>query len=119
MLTMGGVELLDDLDELFNAVLTGDTVLLVEGCTQGFIVNTKQWEDRGVQETSVQTVVRGSREAFSESLRTNTALVRRRINNRHLWLETKQIGKMTQTKVSVMYIKGLRTKTSLRKCSGG
>lgn len=107
MLTMGGVELLDDFDELFNAVLTGDTVLLVEGCTQGFIVNTKQWEDRGVQETSVQTVVRGSREAFSESLRTNTALVRRRINNRHLWLETKQIGKMTQTKVSVMYIKGV------------
>ncbi|MEJ8545965.1 spore germination protein [Brevibacillus borstelensis] len=107
LLTIGGVEEVYDFDALFNAMLTGDTVILVDGFSQGFIVNTKQWEDRGVQETSVQTVVRGSREAFSETLRTNTALVRRRINNRNLWLETKSIGKMTQTKVAIMYVKGV------------
>ncbi|MFS0554992.1 spore germination protein [Brevibacillus sp. 179-C9.3 HS] len=107
LLTIGGVEEVYDFDHLFDAILTGDTVILVDGCSYGFIVNTKQWEDRGVQEASVQTVVRGSREAFSENLRTNTALVRRRINNRNLWLETVQIGNMTKTKVSLMYIKGV------------
>ncbi|GED60295.1 spore germination protein [Brevibacillus formosus] len=107
LLTMGGVEEVYDFDHLYDAILTGDTVMLVEGYTYGFIINTKQWEDRGVQEPSVQTVVRGSREAFSENLRTNTALVRRRINNRNLWLETVQVGEMTQTKVAMMYIKGV------------
>ncbi|MBH0331782.1 spore gernimation protein KA [Brevibacillus brevis] len=107
LLTIGGVEEVYDFDHLYDAILTGDTVILVDGYSNGFIANTKQWEDRGVQETSVQTVVRGSREAFSENLRTNTALVRRRINNRNLWLETVQIGDMTQTKVAMMYIKGV------------
>ncbi|MBY0083870.1 spore germination protein [Brevibacillus sp. M2.1A] len=107
LLTIGGVEEVYDFDHLYDAILTGDTVILVDGYSYGFIANTKQWEDRGVQETSVQTVVRGSREAFSENLRTNTALVRRRINNRNLWLETMQIGDMTQTKVAMMYIKGV------------
>ncbi|WGV60807.1 spore germination protein [Brevibacillus brevis] len=107
LLTIGGVEEVYDFDHLYDALLTGDTVILVDGYSNGFIANTKQWEDRGVQETSVQTVVRGSREAFSENLRTNTALVRRRINNRNLWLETVQIGDMTQTKVAMMYIKGV------------
>jgi spore germination protein KA len=106
-LTLGGVEEVYEFDALFDAVLTGDTVILVDGYTYGFIANTKQWEDRGVQEASIQTVVRGSREAFSENIRTNTALIRRRINNRNLWLETKQIGKVTQTKVGIMYMKGI------------
>lgn len=111
LLTIGGVEEVYDFDALFDAILTGDTVILAEGYSYGFIANTKHWEDRGVQEPSVQTVVRGAREAFSENLRTNTALVRRRINNRKLWLETKQIGKMTQTKVAIMYIKGVVDET--------
>jgi spore germination protein KA len=52
-------------------------------------------------------VVRGPREALTESLRTNTALIRRKINDSNLWLESKRIGRVTKTQVSVMYIKGI------------
>ena len=40
-------------------------------------------------------------------MRTNTALIRRRIKDPNLWLETKQIGKKTQTDVAIMYLKGV------------
>lgn len=107
VLTIGGIEDITDFQTLFDSLLTGDTVILLDGYPNGFSANTKQWEDRGVQEASVQTVVRGSRESFSENLRTNTALIRRRINDPNLWLETRQIGKVTKTKVAVMYIHGI------------
>ncbi|SEM62270.1 GerA spore germination protein [Paenibacillus sp. cl141a] len=56
-------------------------------------------------ETSAENVVRGTRESFSEALRTNTALIRRKIKDPNLWMETKQIGRVTQTDVAMMYIK--------------
>lgn len=64
-------------------------------------------EDRGVTETNVETVVRGPREAFSESIRTNTALIRRKIKDPNLWMETFQVGQVTQTDVVLMYVKGI------------
>ncbi|WP_409344451.1 spore germination protein [Paenibacillus sp. MBLB4367] len=107
ILTLGDLKEVQDYKSLFAAVLSGDTVILVDGFEYGFIAGTKGFEDRGVQEASVQTVVRGPREAFSENLRTNTSLIRRKINNPKLWLETITIGRVTQTKVAVMYVKGI------------
>lgn len=46
-------------------------------------------------------------EAFTENMRTNTSLIRRKIKDSHLWLETFQIGKVTQTSVSIMYLTNL------------
>ena len=58
-------------------------------------------------ETSAENVVRGPRESFSESPRTNTALIRRKIKDPQLWMETQQIGRVTQTDVAMMYINGI------------
>ncbi|WP_248928074.1 spore germination protein [Paenibacillus hamazuiensis] len=107
VLAVGDVSEVSDFDALYTAVLSGDTVILLDGYAQGIIASLRKWRDRGVTEPSAQTVVRGPREGFSESLRTNTALIRRRIKDPNLWLETKPIGRVTRTDVSVMYIKGI------------
>ena len=106
-LAVGGIKEVTDVETLFTAALSGDTVILIDGIDQGLIVGLRGWEDRGVQEPSAQTVVRGPREAFTETLRTNTALIRRKIKDRNLWLETQQIGRVTKTDVSIMYINGI------------
>ncbi|WP_410771212.1 spore germination protein [Fontibacillus sp. BL9] len=92
---------------LFHSLLSGDTIFLVDGIENGIALGTRGWKDRGVTETSAENVVRGPREAFSESLRTNTAMIRRKIKDPHLWLETRQIGRVTQTDVGMMYISGI------------
>ena len=79
----------------------------MDGLDQGMAAGTRGWKDRGVTETSAENVVRGPREAWSESLRTNTALIRRKIKDPNLWMETKQIGRITQTDVAIMYINGI------------
>lgn len=104
---VGDVRNLTDFNMLYDSLLSGETILLVEGYSQGFTISNKHWEERGVTEPSSQTVVRGPREGFSENVRINTALVRRKIKDPNLWMETKIIGKHTKTNVAVMYINGI------------
>lgn len=93
--------------DLFSAILTGQTVILVDGITKGLKANTEGWESRNVDDPTTQSVVRGPKEAFTENLRTNTVLIRRKIKSPDLWTEKFEIGKETKTIVEVMYLKGI------------
>ncbi|NKI20914.1 spore germination protein [Paenibacillus dendritiformis] len=95
-----------DFRKLFSCLMSGETIILLDRCDRGLAADTAGWEDRGVHTPEDQTVVRGPRDAFTENLRTNTALVRRKIKNPKLWLQSKTIGTLSQTSVAVMYIKG-------------
>ncbi|MFZ5989883.1 MAG: spore germination protein [Bacillota bacterium] len=98
---------ISDFGDLYNHLLSGDTIILIDGYTRGYVLGSKKWEDRGVQEPNSQTVVRGPRDSFTETLGTNTSLLRRRIKDTNLWIETKQIGRITKTDVAIAYIKGI------------
>lgn len=106
-MTVGDIKDLTDFDVLFTGLLSGDTVILIDGYKQGLIISNRHWVDRGVTEASSQMVVRGPRESFSENLRVNTALVRRKIKDPNLWMESKIIGERTKTNVAVMYMNGI------------
>ncbi|MFD2673385.1 spore germination protein [Marinicrinis sediminis] len=106
-LPSGSVNESVDFDTMITAILSGDSVFLLDGFDHSFIINTKGWERRAVSDSTSQTVVRGPREGFTETLRTNTALIRRRIKHPDLQLENQQIGKYTKTDISLVYIKGI------------
>ncbi|PFK47892.1 spore germination protein [Bacillus cereus] len=107
ILTVGDIKDVTEFSSLFNSLLSGDVIFLLDGQEQGFIICMRGWRDRGVMESSTETVVRGPKESFTESLRTNTALIRRKIKAPNLWLESKKIGELTQTDVAIMYIDGI------------
>ncbi|ULL14044.1 spore germination protein [Paenibacillus sp. H1-7] len=104
VLTAGHTSVVQDMSELYNHLLSGDAILLLNGLDKGLRVGIYGPEDRTVTEPSQQTVVRGPMEAFTENIRTNTALIRRKIKDPGLWLETRQIGRVTKTSVSIMYV---------------
>lgn len=106
-LTIGEIQKVSEMKKLFHHILSGDSVILMNGYTTALAASTKGWKDRGVTETNVETVVRGPRESFSESIRTNTALIRRKIKDPNLWVETFQVGTVTQTDVVLMYVHGI------------
>ncbi|MGJ7919872.1 spore germination protein [Neobacillus sp. LXY-4] len=106
-LAVGNISEITHYDELYTMVLSGNTIILVDGFTGAISASTAGWEDRGVTEPSAQTVVRGPREGFSENIRTNTALIRRKIKDSNLHCEEKKIGRVTKTNVAIMYIKGI------------
>ncbi|GGD76526.1 spore germination protein [Paenibacillus nasutitermitis] len=107
ILMAGDIGIINDQNTLLTCLLSGDAILLVNGCTECLRIGVSGWESRSVSEPITQTVVRGPMEAFNENLRTNTALLRRKIKDPHLWLEQRYIGKVTQTTVAIMYLKNV------------
>lgn len=92
---------------IIDGILSGDTALLVDGIKGAFIIETRKWVDRGVQENTSEQVVRGPKDSFSETLRLNTMLLRRRIKSPKLQLESMRVGSLAKTDIVVAYIKGI------------
>ncbi|MFP3888273.1 spore germination protein [Priestia filamentosa] len=107
MITIGNVSSINTWNDLFLSLLAGDTLLLVDKTDQALIVGTKGGERRAITESTTQMVVRGPKEAFTESIGTNIAMVRRIIKSPDLWVESMKIGRVTQTDITMMYLHGI------------
>jgi spore germination protein KA len=106
-ITVGEVKTVITFEEVSNAVMSGDSIVLIDGYQEAIITGTKGWEDRGVTEPSSQNIVRGPKDGFSETLRTNTALIRRRIRDVNLRIVSKTVGKVSKTDLALVYIEGI------------
>lgn len=107
LLSSCDVKKISSLDDLIDGVLSGDTVFLLDGSGEALSIRSRHWDKRAVNEPATENVVRGPREGFTETLRTNTSLLRRKIKSPNLRFETMKIGKQTRTDVSIAYIKGI------------
>ena len=107
VLCSGDVKPVDTPMDLASACLSGDVALLIDGCLTGLDISAKGWDKRSVTEPQSETVVRGPREGFTENMRTNTALIRRKIKTGKLRSELLIVGKRTQTSICIMYLDGV------------
>ncbi|MFZ7942959.1 spore germination protein [Neobacillus sp. 19] len=107
VLTVGDIQDIDDFTKLLDSLLNGKVILLFDGYTEGFAIEMKGGKERSVEEPTTETTIRGPREGFTENIRVNTALIRRKIKDHNLWIESRKIGKVSKTNVSIMYIKGI------------
>jgi len=106
-ITLGKVGEVRSYGDIEAEILSGNTIVFLNGSATALSVGTEALKQRPVQEASSQSVVRGPREGFTESLRENTALVRRRIQNPQLRIEQRKLGANTRTAVAVMYMEGI------------
>lgn len=107
LLANASVSQVETIGDGITEVLSGDTLLFVDKCDKGFVLSSKGWEGRGVDEPNTEPTVRGPRDGFVETLRTNTALIRRRIRDPKLQMEAVKLGKRSKTDVAIAYIDGL------------
>ena len=92
------------MDDMVRAILSGDTAIFVEGCATGIVIATKGWPARGVGEPSTEKIVRGPRDGFTETIRFNTVLVRRRIRDTKLKIKMVSVGTRSRTDIAIMYM---------------
>lgn len=93
--------------DILSAVNYGDTAIFLEGCSDAVLVETKGWEHRGVERPIAEQTVRGPQEAFTETLRANTALLRKIIKSEALTTEFFTVGTRSKTFVAIMYLRDL------------
>lgn len=101
------VKEVEKMDDMVKAVLSGDSAIFVEGSTKGLVVATRGWPGRGISEPSTEKVVRGPREGFTETIRFNTVLVRRRIRDTKLKFKMMSYGTRSRTDIAIVYIEDI------------
>lgn len=114
LLTVSDMKEQMKLSEAVNSMLSGETLMFIEGIPSVFIIATRSWPARGVSEPSGETVIRGGRDGFTETIRFNTALIRRRIRDTRLKLKPKSLGARSKTDVAIIYIEDIVNKDVLQ-----
>jgi spore germination protein len=104
----------DDLNGVVTSILSADTALFIDGYGKAIVIGTKSWPARGPSEPKSEGVVRGPSDGFVETLRFNTALVRRRIRDPRLKIVQKSIGVRSKTDIAVVYIDDIVNKDLLK-----
>lgn len=101
------IEEVSTIEETIDAILSGETALFIDKYDKAIILSSRGWPTRSINESQVETVVRGPRDAFTETLKVNTTLIRRRIKDPKLKVKMVQIGRRSKTDVAVMYIEDI------------
>lgn len=90
---------------VIEAVLIGDAILIVDGLAEGLALSVQGWERRKVDKPVVESTLRGPQEGFTETLLTNTSLLRRKLKSPQFKIEQLVIGRRSRTTVAVAYLK--------------
>lgn len=107
------VEEIYDIKILSSRVIGGDTVLLVEGADKGLVISSKGWKARGIFESLSEKSISGPREAFTEDIMDNLAMIRRKIKTEDLKFEFKTIGERSNTRLCICYLNGVVNENAL------
>lgn len=95
------------INEVVNNVLSGNTVLIVEGINYAISCSLNKFENRAMGEPITEKNIRGSHEGFIENIKTNMSLLRKLIRNKDLKFNTFNLGEATNQTLSIAYIDGI------------
>lgn len=95
------------IEDAAQGMLTGDAVFFLNGYDKALKIPDKGYPGRGVYEAESEKVIRGSNEGFSESIKLNTALIRKRLRSPHVKVKESFAGRRTHTNVDLVYMKDL------------
>lgn len=99
--------LTDNWEQITQNLLSGPSVLFIDGFSQAIILDVRTYPARSVEEPQTEQVTSGARDGFVETMLTNANLIRRRLRAPGLTFEVMNIGTVSKTDVTIAYINGL------------
>ena len=95
-----------DLDDAISKIVNGFCVILFPDAG-AIAFEVKTGEKRGLSAPEVENTVKGPKDAFVETVRSNTSLIRRHLRSPDLRFWETQVGTRSLTNVSVVYLEGV------------
>lgn len=80
-------------EEILDDLFSGNAILLLENLKSAMVIDVRSYPSRAISEPTSEQTIRGSRDGFTESINTNVGLIRRRIKDTHLMIETFNVSK--------------------------
>lgn len=97
----------ETMEEAATGMLTGDAIFLIDGYDRALKIKDKGYPNMGVKETQSEKVIRGSNEGFAESIKVNTALIRKRLRTPKVKVKETFAGRRSYTNVDLVYMEDL------------
>ncbi len=91
-------------EDVFQFMMSGFIITLVDGIDHGFGFSAAGFNFRSISEPSTEVNLKGSRESFTEVIRINLSMVRRRLKSPNLKFELFQLGTKSKTDVCLLYL---------------
>lgn len=98
------IKVIDSYKDAYSSLLSGLSIIVIDKNDKALALDCKDIKGRPVEEATTQNVIRGAKEAFNESLRINTILIRKRLKDSKLRIETTIVGSRTKTDVAILYL---------------
>ncbi len=107
LLTQNQVSITDDMEKVAEEICYGSCAVLIDGYDKAILPQVIGWERRGVEEPGSEPAILGSRQAFNETLKTNTSMVRKMIRSEKLIIENIIVGKAGKCSCAVLYMENI------------
>lgn len=95
------------MEEAIAALLAGNAIFFVDGFDAAMKISSKGYPGMGVTEASTEKVLRGSKEGFCDSVKTNSALIRKRLRDTRMKVEEHFMGVRSNTLLQILYIEDM------------
>lgn len=98
---------LTSMEDVVSGMLTGDLVFFIDGFYGAYKIPVKGYPNMGVTENTAEPNIRGSKEGFADSVKTNTALIRKRVRSNKLKVKEIMEGVRSNTTIALCYIEDI------------
>ncbi len=97
----------ETIEEAGDGVLTGEAILFVDGFDMAVKIPDDGYPNMGVNQAESEKVIRGSNEGFTDSVKQNAALIRKRIRSTDVKVKQLKEGVRSNTNVYLVYMDDL------------
>lgn len=104
-----------DMDLLLRYVLSGMIGIIFDQEKKAIVYDIRSFEKRSISEPAEEGVLKGAKDSFIEVMRINTALIRRRIRSEYLVVESLNVGRVSKTDMSLVYISNIANMDTVNK----
>ncbi len=108
------IEKTSSIQIMLQSIISGDTLLLINGSKEALVIGSKGWQIRSIDEPTSEMAVLAPREGFTESLMVNLSLFRRKLQTPDLKFNFITLGVRSNTRICISYIEGIANEKILQ-----
>lgn len=101
---------IDNYEDFFYNLSSGFTTIFIDGEKKALSYESRTNLNSNISTAQNEKVIKGPKDAFTENYQINIGMIRKRIKSENLWIEELKVGKLSQTKVGILYINGITSK---------
>ncbi len=102
-------------EDAISQILSGKVILFDKNSEKYLSIDVEFFVTRAPSEPPTSSALSGPREGFTESIKTNISMLRRRLKTQDLIMKNFFVGKYSNTQVTLMFIKGIADKKIIKK----